>query len=285
MDVALVLRRAGRAALDGAPGKPSLKSMRAVERDRDARASQTVAIRRLFESPVLVFPESSPPIRWPRPQRWVEQLEGTAKLAARSTATSIGEDEILPVDNQVSIRRLRTAFGYLNRFMVALWRLGLGGWVNFWPAVGGRVMVLVNIGRRTGLERRTPLNYASIGGDIYCVSGFGRISDWYKSIVENPHVEIWLPDGWWAGVVTDVSDSESRLTVLRQVLIASGFASYLAGIWPRSISDADLAQATADYRVLRIERTQSLAAKSGPGDLSWAWPIVTLVLLVALLVC
>ncbi len=182
-----------------------------------------------------------------------------------------------------STRRLRIAFGYLNRFMIALWRLGLGGWVNAWPAVGGRVMVLVNIGRRTGIRRRTPLNYASMDGDIYCISGFGRISDWYKNVLENPHVEIWLPDGWWAGVVTDVSDAESRLIVLRQVLIASGFASYLAGIWPRSISDAELDRATADYRVLRIERTRSLATPGGPGDLVWIWPIATLALLVLML--
>jgi hypothetical protein len=70
---------------------------------------------------------------------------------------------------------------------------------------------------------------------------------------------------------------------MRQVLIASGFASYLAGIWPRSISDAELDQATADYRVLRIERAQSLAAKGGPGDLSWVWPILALALLIVLL--
>ena len=185
--------------------------------------------------------------------------------------------------SQRSTQRLRSAFGYLNRFMVALWRLGLGGWVNCWPAVGGRVMVLVNIGRRSGIQRLTPLNYATIGGDIYCISGFGRISDWYKNVVENPRVEIWLPDGWWAGVVTDVSDAESRLAVMRQVLIASGFASYLAGIWPRSISDAELDQATADYRVLRIEHTQSLAARGGPGNLLWVWPIATLVLLILML--
>jgi deazaflavin-dependent oxidoreductase (nitroreductase family) len=187
------------------------------------------------------------------------------------------------VTSDESTRRLRIAFGYLNRFMIALWRLGLGGWINLWPAVGGRVMVLVNIGRRTGLERRTPLNYAIIGGDIYCISGFGRIADWHKNIVANPHVEVWLPDGWWAGVATDISDSESRLTVLRQVLIASGFASYLAGIWPKSASDTELAEATADYGLFRIERTQSLAPKSGPGDLLWIWPIATFALLIVLL--
>jgi hypothetical protein len=49
------------------------------------------------------------------------------------------------------------------------------------------------------------------------------------------------------------------------------------------MSDTELAQVTTDYRVLRIERTQSLAARSSPGDLSGIWPIATPTLLVVLL--
>ena len=185
--------------------------------------------------------------------------------------------------SQPSSERLRTAFRYFNRFMLVLWRLGLGSWVNFWPAVAGRIMVLVQVGRRTGVERRTPLNYAISEGDVYCIAAFGRISDWHKNIRANPEVEVWLPDGRWSGVATDVSDSESRLRLLREVLIASGFASYAAGIRPKSISDAELERITVDYRVLRIERTHACTGAGGPGDLAWVWPIVTLVLLLALL--
>jgi hypothetical protein len=52
------------------------------------------------------------------------------------------------VASDSSTRRLRIAFGYLNRFMIALWRLGLGGWVNAWPAVGGRVAARWLVGGR-----------------------------------------------------------------------------------------------------------------------------------------
>jgi hypothetical protein len=27
----------------------------------------------------------------------------------------------------------RQGFKYFNRFMIAMWRLGLGGMINFWP--------------------------------------------------------------------------------------------------------------------------------------------------------
>jgi deazaflavin-dependent oxidoreductase (nitroreductase family) len=129
-----------------------------------------------------------------------------------------------------SEERLLRFFRYLNRFMVALWRLGLGGGVNGWPSVGGRIMVLTHLGRRTGIRRRTPLNYAIVDGDVYCTAGFGGGSDWYRNILADPQVEIWLPDGWWAGSASDLSGSDARIDLLRKVLIASGFAAWLAGI-------------------------------------------------------
>jgi deazaflavin-dependent oxidoreductase (nitroreductase family) len=169
--------------------------------------------------------------------------------------------------------------------MLAMWRLGLGGWINFWPAVVGHIMVLVHVGRKTGIKRRTPLNFAAIDGDIYCIAAFGKISDWHKNVLADRRVEVWLPDGWWSGVATDVSDSASRLSLLREVLIASGFASYCAGIWPKSISDAELARRTGHYRVVRVELTHALTREGGPGDLAWVWPVVALALLVALFLC
>jgi hypothetical protein len=53
-------------------------------------------------------------------------------------------------------------------------------------------------------------------------------------------VEVWLPDSWWAGVAEDVSGIEDRLPILRQVLIASGFAAPMMGVEPKTMSDADV---------------------------------------------
>jgi deazaflavin-dependent oxidoreductase (nitroreductase family) len=125
--------------------------------------------------------------------------------------------------------------------MVALFRLGLGRGVNGWPSVGGRILVLVHVGRKTGIRRRTPLNYATVDGDVYCTAGFGSSSDWYRNILAHPEVEIWLPDGWWAGSATDISGSDNRIDLLRKVLVASGFAAWLAGIRPKTDSDQKLA--------------------------------------------
>ncbi|MFN8497909.1 MAG: nitroreductase family deazaflavin-dependent oxidoreductase [Anaerolineae bacterium] len=174
---------------------------------------------------------------------------------------------------------VRQAFKRFNLFMLLLWRLGLGGWVNVWPSVGGRIMVLTHTGRKSGLRRRTPVNYAEIDGAIYCTAGFGSVSDWYRNLLVHPDVEIWLPSGWWAGVAEDVSDAPTRLFILRQVLIASGFAAVLAGVDPRRMTDQSLAETAASYRLVRIQRIAACTGPGGPADLDWVWPIATLGLL------
>lgn len=173
---------------------------------------------------------------------------------------------------------LRQGFRSFNRFMLLMWRLGLGSWVNGWPSVGGRIMVLTQRGRKTGLQRHTPVNYAIVGGEVYCVAGFGAGADWYRNLIAHPQVELWLPDGWWAGQAEDVSDAPDRIQLLRQVLIASGFAAYLAGINPNALSDDALAAATQSYRLVRIHRAEARTGPGGPGDLAWVWPAIVMAL-------
>jgi deazaflavin-dependent oxidoreductase (nitroreductase family) len=136
--------------------------------------------------------------------------------------------------------------------MLLLWRLGLGPWVNAWPAVGGRIMVITHTGRRTGKRRQTPVNYSPVGEAVYCTAGFGARSDWYRNLLSDPQVEVWLPQARWQGVAEDVSDSPERTLRLREVLVASGFAAYLAGINPRRVSDEELERLAEEYRLIRI---------------------------------
>jgi deazaflavin-dependent oxidoreductase (nitroreductase family) len=167
--------------------------------------------------------------------------------------------------------------------MLLVWRLGLGGWVNAWPEWGGRIMVLTHLGRRSGLRRRTPVNYALLDGEVYCVAGFGSASDWYRNLRAHPQVEVWLPEGWWAGRAEDVSADPQRLKILRQVLIASGFAARLAGIDAHTLPDAELDALTAKYRLIRVQRAEARTGPGGPGDLAWVWPLAVMLLVPLLL--
>lgn len=174
---------------------------------------------------------------------------------------------------------LRQGFKRFNPFMLLLWRLGLGPVVNLWPAVGGRIMVIAHRGRKTGRPRRVPVNYALVDGELFCLAGFGALSDWYRNLMADPRVEVWLPDGWWAGVAEDIPASERRLPLLRQVLIGSGVVTYLAGIDPVKLSDESLEALTASYRLLHIRRTEARTGPGGPGELVWVWPAATRLLL------
>ncbi len=188
----------------------------------------------------------------------------------------------MTISNRETEAKLKRLFKLFNKFMLLLWRLGLGS-IGNQTKYGGYVMVITQTGRKSGQVRRTPVNYAIIDGDIYCTSGFGRRSDWYHNILANPQVEVWLPDGWWAGHAEDVSEAENRIDLMRAVLIGSGFAAYLAGINPHKLSDEELEAATDTYRLIRIRREQAMTGTGGPGDLTWIWPLSTILLLVLLL--
>ena len=183
------------------------------------------------------------------------------------------------IDRQTE-EQLRQVFKkYLNPFMLTIWRLGLGDWFRIYPQISGNVLVLTHIGRVSGIKRYQPLNYAIVDGDIYCAAGFGSISDWYRNILANPDVEVWLPTGWWAGKAEDVSDSPERINLLRQVIVGSGFAANLFGLNPHQMTDEELDAESKHYRLLRIHRTAARSGPGGPGDLAWVWPLTTILLL------
>ncbi len=182
---------------------------------------------------------------------------------------------IMSPETEITLRKIFRSF---NKFMLLLFRLGLGNFGNG-TRWGGWIMVMSQRGRKTGLLRRTPLNYALLDGEVYCLAGFGAQADWYRNVLANPEVEVWLIEGRWAGLAQDISDHPQRLELLRKVLIASGFASYAAGIDPHKLDDESLDALTQNYRLVRIRRKEALTGPGGPGDLAWVWPLATFILL------
>ena len=147
---------------------------------------------------------------------------------------------------------LRKIFHAMNHFMVFMWKLGMGKMINMWPAGFGRIMVIKHRGRKSGRDYFTPVNYALVDGEIYSTAGFGSISDWYRNMLVYPRVELWLPEGRQTFCAEDISDTPNRLFLLRQVIIASGFAGPLFGVNPKKLNDKQLDVISKEYRLVHF---------------------------------
>lgn len=148
---------------------------------------------------------------------------------------------------------LRKFFHGMNRFMVWMWKRGWGKQINIWPEKLGRIMVIKHRGRKSGKEYLTPVNYALVEGEIYCTAGFGSLSDWYRNMLVNPQVELWLPDNKRVACAEDISDSPKRVFLLRQVVIASGFAGPMFGVNQKKLNDEQFDQMTKEYRLVHFK--------------------------------
>jgi deazaflavin-dependent oxidoreductase (nitroreductase family) len=83
--------------------------------------------------------------------------------------------------------RLNAALRRLFRAPVCLYRWNLG-WL-----LGQRFLLLIHIGRRTGLRRHTVLEvmeYRKEGPEAVVMSAFGRNADWLRNIEATPGPEV-----------------------------------------------------------------------------------------------
>jgi deazaflavin-dependent oxidoreductase (nitroreductase family) len=158
-----------------------------------------------------------------------------------------------PGYSPAQMKNLRRVFHAMNHFMVFLWKIGLGKLLNSWPAVGGRMLVIRHRGRKSGKEYLTPVNYAIVDNEIYCTAGFGSGTDWYRNIMANPDIQLWLPQGKRRARACDVSDSPCRVKLLREITIASGLAGPLLGIDQSKLTDEQLASIAKDYRIIHFK--------------------------------
>jgi deazaflavin-dependent oxidoreductase (nitroreductase family) len=143
------------------------------------------------------------------------------------------------------------------------------------------MMVLKTIGRKSGKTRYSPVNYAILNGNIYCMAGWGQIADWYRNLTSTPMVEVILPGRALAGSAEEVTQSPERITALRKVLIAGGFAGFMLGVNPYTVSDERLAEKTKEIPLIRIRPCGIGSGASDPGG--WLWiPVVILMVLLAL---
>lgn len=99
-------------------------------------------------------------------------------------------------------------FGHLPKWILRLvkypprlaYALGLGS------LIGGTVLLLTTIGRKSGRPRTTPLQYEEIDGTIYLGSARGAAADWYRNITADPHVNVQVKNRRFDGLAEPTTD-------------------------------------------------------------------------------
>jgi deazaflavin-dependent oxidoreductase (nitroreductase family) len=178
---------------------------------------------------------------------------------------------------------LRRIFWFINKFlMVPFFKLGFGP--LFGNPLTGYIMVLKAVGRKSGRVRFAPVNYAIHNGDIYCVSGGRKTSDWYRNLLASPRIEVILPGGALFASVEEVSGADRNPAIIRQILKNAGFAGFFEGYNPFTISEEDLAARTTDLPLLRLRPIGIASGASDPGGWAWVWIFVITIAVILLLV-
>lgn len=165
---------------------------------------------------------------------------------------------------------IKRIFWFINKyFMVPMMLLGFGP--LFGNPVTGYIMILKTVGRKSGKIRNAPVNYAIFKGNIYCISGGRRDSDWFKNLLATPEIDVILPGGAIFGRVEEVVEKTERQKVVRQILQNAGFAGFFEGYNPFKISDVELEQKSADLPVIKIYPIGIGRGASDPGGWAWVW--------------
>ncbi len=82
------------------------------------------------------------------------------------------------------MRLPRFVWKWMHAGPLAAYRRGQGA------RLGEMVLVLTTTGRKSGLPRKTPLQYEDIDGVITIGSARGAQADWYRNILADPRVHV-----------------------------------------------------------------------------------------------
>lgn len=167
---------------------------------------------------------------------------------------------------------IRPAFISLNhRLMIPLHHAGLAAWLA--TPIGGYLLLLRVRGRRSGLVREMPLSYLVADGAVWLLAGFGTGTQWYRNLLADPHVEVWLPGRRFAAVAEPAGDQAVRARILPQLARAAGLPGFTIGCNPWTAADDEIVAALDWVPLVRIvpDPGPVEAGADDPGGHAWIW--------------
>jgi len=178
----------------------------------------------------------------------------------------------LPPLTALAVRWVNRSLKVVNRwFMVPAHRLGLGPWIG--TPIGGYILLLRVRGRRSGMIRETPLSYLIEGGSAWVLAGFGTKTEWYRNLLVDPGVEIWLPGRVVRCRAEEVIDPAIRDPLLPRLVRASGVPGLLVGCNPWTAPDSKVVEMLRGIPLIRLTPLGEplLAGPDDPGGRAWLW--------------
>lgn len=158
------------------------------------------------------------------------------------------------------------------KWPVNLWRLGLG------PFVGQVLLLITHTGRKSGLPRRTLVEYHRMGDQLYIPCGFGERAQWYQNIKADPYVTIQASDEAQSVRARRVTDDEELLaiyTVINQKNpVMLGWYLDSLGIQPEP---EDILAKKDRLIFLTFEPTDVPTPPPLEADLTWVWGVIGLI--------
>jgi deazaflavin-dependent oxidoreductase (nitroreductase family) len=178
----------------------------------------------------------------------------------------------LPLARERAVRAVDRALRGLNRWlMVPALRLGLGAWLG--TPFGGYILLLRVRGRRTGIVRDTPLSYLVADGAAWVLAGFGTRTQWYRNLVADPTVDVWLPGRTYRCRAEVAGDDDVRRRILPRLVRNTGAPALLIGCDPWRASDDRIVELLSGVPLIRLAPLAGpiAAGPDDPGGSAWIW--------------
>lgn len=164
----------------------------------------------------------------------------------------------------------------LEKFLVKLpilfWRLGLG------PVTGQLFLVLTTTGRKSGLPRRTMVEYSRMSGRKYSPCAFGERANWYQNIVADPQVTVQSADGAERMKAVRVTDDKELLSLIENGLRTNPMMLkwYFNSLGIDFEKEEDILAQKDKIFFIRFDPVEEITPPGLEVDLAWLWPLLLL---------
>lgn len=162
---------------------------------------------------------------------------------------------------------------FIFKAPITLWRLGLA------PLLGRYLVLITHTGRKSGLPRRTMVEFHKLDGTRYVPCAFGPRSHWYRNIEADPLVTLQDAYGTHSMQGRRVTDPEELLAVYALI---QGRNPIMLDWYLESLGIPNTAESVLEHKdqvhIMAFDATDAPTPPPQPADLTWVWSVIGVLL-------